>query len=130
MTHAPPQTLDRLTAAGLAAGRLAIGVGLWVAPRRVAGALGFEDLGPAALALARIAASRDLVLGAWQAGALGDRDELRRATIAVAAADAGDALTFALAARAGGDVRTAGARGLAAALPAALAGGWLAQRLR
>ncbi len=123
--------LDRFVAIGLAAGRLAIGAGLWVAPRQTAKALGFDAAaleGPG-LALARIAASRDLVLGAWQLGSLADRRALRRATLGVAAADAGDAATFALA-LADRRTRVAGFRGLPAATAATAAGAWLAGRLR
>lgn len=121
--------LERTIGAGLAAGRLAIGAGLWLAPQAAARALGFERLDSTALALARIAASRDLVLGAWQLSALDDPGRLRQATIGVAAADAGDALTFALALRGDAASRAAGARGLPAATAATAAGIWLATRL-
>jgi len=120
----------RLTALGLAAGRLVIGAGLWLAPRRSLAALGFAEIDSTAVALARIAATRDLVLGAWQLRSLGDPRELRRASAAVAVADAGDALTFGIALRAGAANRTAGLRGLAGAVPAAIAGAWLESRLR
>lgn len=126
--EAPVEPLERLLAIGLAAGRIAIGVGLWSAPRLSGRALGFGSLDGPALALARIAASRDLVLGAWQLSALGDRDGLRRATLGVAGADAGDALTFALA-LSSAETRTAGQRGLPAAGAATAAGLWLARRL-
>jgi hypothetical protein len=124
-----PDRLARVVAIGLAAGRLAIGAGLWLAPGRTAAGLGFGTLDRRALALARIAATRDLVLGAWQLGALGDVAELRRATLAVAVADAGDALTFGLLLGDEGR-RAAAARGLAGALPATLGGAWLARRLQ
>ncbi len=120
----------RVAAIGLAAGRLAIGAGLWLAPRASARGLGFGSLEPKELALARVAASRDLVLGAWQLSALDDAVELRRASAAVALADAGDALTFALAlGSSDADVRRAGLRGVAGAGFAALAGAWLSRRL-
>lgn len=123
--------VERFVAVGLGAGRLAIGAGLWLAPELAAKALGFGSLDSKAVALARIAASRDLVLGAWHLSALGDRTELHRATTAVAVADAGDALTFALALRSDDPgTRTAGIRGLTSAAPAALVGAWLASRLR
>jgi hypothetical protein len=125
----PDDRLARLIAVALAGGRLAIGAGIWLAPRFVARSLGFGEPGAAALALGRIAATRDLVLGTWQARALDDRDEMRRATRATVLADAGDALTFALALR-DDEGRTAGIRGLAGALPATLAGLWLIRRLR
>jgi hypothetical protein len=69
------------------------------------------------------------VLGAWQARALGDRARLRRATLAVAACDAGDALAFAIAARRGSRT-TLAAKGLAGSVPATLAGVWLIARLQ
>lgn len=114
----------------LAAGRLVIGAGLMLAPERVLGALGFEDASEATVAVARLAGVRDIVLGAAQAVAAGDRDRLRRATLACAAADAGDAAVFGTALANGGRTRTAGARGLAAAGPATLVGLWSAWRLR
>ena len=118
MTARPAQPTDfeRLAGLGLAVGRLAIGAGLWLAPGPSSRALGFERLDGPALALARIAATRDLVLGAWQLSALGDRGRLARATLGVAL---GDERT-----------RVAGLRGLPAAAAAAGAGLWLARRLR
>jgi len=122
--------VERALAVALAAGRVAIGAGIWLAPRRALPALGFEHVADDddALTLARIAATRDLVLGAWQASALDDRTRLRRATLAVAGCDAGDALAFAVVARRGSRPGLA-AKGLAGALPATLAGAWLAARL-
>lgn len=124
-------TLDTGLGAFLAAGRVAIGAAIWLAPRQALPVLGFgraADDGEA-LTLARIAATRDVVLGAWQASSLGDRARLRRATLAVAACDAGDALAFAIAAQRGGRPALA-AKGLAGAVPATIAGAWLAARLR
>jgi hypothetical protein len=115
-----------LTAIGLGAGRLAIGAALWLAPRACTRALGFTALDRRGLALARIAATRDVVLGIWQLRSLSDPAELRRASTAVAVADAGDAVTFAL--LLGDGERSAGVRGLAAALPAAVAGAWISRR--
>jgi hypothetical protein len=117
----------RLVAIGLAAGRLAIGAALWLAPNASGRALGFGRLDRRALALARLAATRDLVLGGWQLRSLGERAELRRASTAVAAADAADAVAFALLLRSDAE-RAAGLRGLAGALPASLAGAWLVWR--
>jgi hypothetical protein len=121
--------LDRLVAIGLAIGRLGIGAGLWLAPGLSARALGFGEPDGPTLAVGRIAATRDLVLGALQLAALDDRKRLSRISAAVAVCDAGDTLTFALALR-DPETRTAGARGIGAAAAATAAGAWLAGRLR
>jgi hypothetical protein len=68
-----------------------------------------------------------LVLGIITLAALEDRDRLRTATLANAVADSGDTLAFGLAL--GTSERTAGVRGIAAALPAAVVGAWAAWRL-
>jgi hypothetical protein len=124
----PPSDIERTAALGLAAGRMAIGAGLWLAPGLTLRALGFSRPDDRAVAVARIAGTRDMVLGAWQATTLGSRDRLARATTAVAACDAGDSLTFAL--LLGTDERRAGLRGVAAAVPATIVGFALASRLR
>ena len=108
-------------------GRVAIGLGLLAAPKRAARALGFEKVNPATVAVSRIAGVRDFVLGISTLAALEDRDRLRAATLANAAADAGD--TFAFAAALGTSERQAAVLGLGAALPAAVAGLWAAWRL-
>jgi hypothetical protein len=121
----------RTLAIGLAAGRLAIGAGLWLAPGVSAKLLGFGEIDSRALTLARIAATRDLVIGGWQLSALDEPDRLAAATAAAAAADAGDALAFALALRSDDRAtRRAGLRGLATAAPAAIAGAGLAASIR
>lgn len=114
----------------LAAGRLAIGAGIWLAPGPALKALGLDGLDAKALAVARIAATRDLALGAWMAASAGERRALRGAAAAAAACDAGDTLAFALLARTGGENAGAGMRGVAAAAPATAAGTWLLLRLR
>ena len=108
-------------------GRIAIGVGMLAAPGPSLRLLGFGELSTATTTVSRIAGIRDLVLGVVTLAALDDRERLRTATLANAAADAGDTLTFALAFASG--ERSAGARGLAAALPATVAGLWTAWRL-
>jgi hypothetical protein len=108
-------------------GRVAIGVGMLAAPRPALRALGFAEVSAATTAVSRIAGIRDLVLGVVTLAALDDRERLRAATLANAAADAGDTVAFGLAFGAG--ERGAGARGLAAALPATVAGLWTVWRL-
>jgi hypothetical protein len=122
-----PSATERALALALAGGRLAIGAGFWLAPDLMRRALGFGELDPEVLAISRVAGTRDLVLGAWQAGASGDRARLRRASAAIAVCDGGDTVAFA-SLLAGGRTR-AGLRGVSAALPATLAGAWLAARL-
>ena len=134
----PPEPFDAAAAADVRAlslvsglGRMAIGVGLALAPERALGALGFEDPSPAILVVSRLAGGRDLVLGALTLAALDDPVQLRRASLASAAIDAGDAATFAAAlASRDGAVKDAGIRGLGAALVAAVAGLWVVRRLR
>jgi hypothetical protein len=109
------------------AGRIAIGVGMLAAPEPSLRALGFSDVGPATAAVGRIAGIRDLVLGAATLAAFDDPARLRAASLANAVADAGDAAAFAIALRT--NERTAGIRGIAAALPAAAAGAWVTWRL-
>jgi hypothetical protein len=108
-------------------GRVAIGVAMLAAPEPALRLLGFVEVSPATAAVGRIAGIRDLVLGAVTLAGLEDRARLRAATLANATADAGDTVAFALAL--GDGERTAGARGLAAALPATVAGLWTAWRL-
>jgi hypothetical protein len=108
-------------------GRIAIGIGMLAAPELSLRALGVAGVGPATVMVSRVAGIRDLVLGVATLAALEDRDRLRAATLASAAADAGD--TFAFGVALGTEERSAGARGLVAALPAAIAGAWTAWRL-
>jgi hypothetical protein len=124
------ETLTRTIAAGLALGRAAIGAGVWLAPEWALGALGFDPRrsrsGPA-VTMARLAATRDLVLAAEALRALGDPTRLRQTSLAGAAADAGDGVAFALA-LARRDGTRAATRGLAAAIPATALGLWVALR--
>ena len=83
-----------------------------------------------ALALARLAATRDLLLGAWLATELKDGGKPLAPAVALTACDAGDALTFALLAGRGGDDVKPGLQGLAAAGPATALGAWLVSRLK
>jgi hypothetical protein len=119
----------RLISIGSATGRLAIGLGLMFAPRRALAALGFDDAGEAAIVIAQVAGVRDAVLAASTLLSLDDHDRLRAASLANAAADAGDALSFLLSLRRGGP-RSASIRGMGAAVPASISSLWVAWRLR
>ena len=108
-------------------GRVVIGLGLLAAPEMSARMLGFEEVNPATVTVSRVAGVRDFVLGIATLAALDDRDRLRAATLANAAADAGDTLAFGVAL--GTSERRAAVLGLTAALPAAFAGIWTSWRL-
>jgi hypothetical protein len=128
----PRAELDRVTRTGLVAlalGRLAIGGGVWAVPQGALRALGFRHPGSEHEILARIAGTRDLALGGLQLAVLSSRDRSRLIAAAAAAVDAGDAAAFALA-RARGAERATAAIGIATAASAAVAGAWLAARLR
>ena len=114
----------------LAAGRIAIGAGIWTAPSLAARGLGLKPWGDEGLAVARLAATRDLILGAWLAAELRPGGRPGAPVAALTTCDAGDALTFALLTARGGESRGPGIRGLAAAVPATAAGAWLASRLK
>ena len=110
-------------------GRLAIGVGIFIAPRRAFSVLGFRDIDEVGVTLARLAGVRDIVLAGATLLALEDADRLRVANLANAVADGGDAISFAL--LLGRSRESAAARrGVAAAVPATVAGLWVASRLR
>lgn len=111
------------------AGRIAIGIALALAPRQALTALGFSDHSAATVAIARIAGGRDIAMGAVTLMAGDDADRLGQASLANAAVDAGDALAFSAALASGEDVGGAAARGISAALPAAIAGVWVASRV-
>jgi len=121
---------ERLVGAFLAAGRVAIGAGIWAAPGLTAKALGMKAFDGEALALARLAATRDLILGAWLGAELRDGGSPLAPATALTACDAGDALAFGLLAARGGDSLAAGMKGLAAAGPATALGAWFVTRLR
>jgi hypothetical protein len=121
---------ERLVGGFLAAGRIAIGIGIWAAPSLAAKGLGMKQWDGEALAVARLAGTRDMLLGAWLASELRDGGKPLGPAVALTACDAGDALAFALLAARGGDSSAAGMRGLATAGPATAVGAWLVSRLR
>jgi hypothetical protein len=126
------ESRTRAIAAGLAIGRAAIGAAVWLAPERALETLGFDvrrrrSSGPA-VAMARLAATRDLLLAAEGLRALSDPVRLRRIALAGAAADAGDSVAFALALACRDGIDRAAIRGLLAAILAAAVGVWLATR--
>ena len=130
MDEAPPnESLARALVLGVACGRIAIGVGAFLAARRALGAAGFAEPSAASIALARLAGARDTALGLQALSVRDDRAALKQATAIGAAVDAGDAIAFgaALVTRAG--IGRAAAIGAPIALAAAGAGLWGLRRL-
>lgn len=124
-----PDRLSQAISAQIAIGRLAIGVGASTIPDTGLSALGFDPPDGNSRALARIAGGRDLALGALTLLAIKDRERLRQTNAACAAVDAGDAIAFAIALARREGIDRAAATGVALAVPAALVGVWLTQRL-
>lgn len=105
----------------LAGGRLAIGVGAWIAPGTTARALGLDPEANAQLAyLARLAGARDLALAYGTLASTGDAR--RRWLLAALAADAADAAAGILAGAAGHLSRSAAIRVSVAGAGAAVLG--------
>ena len=84
-------------AALLAYARIGIGASVWLAPRGSMRALGFDPENPQVMALARLAGTRDLTLGAGAAATLGDPQAAATMLRANAAVDALDSVAFAIA---------------------------------
>ena len=112
----------------IAAGRVAIGVGALLATRPALKVLGFAEADAAGLALGRIAGGRDIALGLLALAARDDVEVLRTAALAAAAVDAGDAISFGVAAR-DPVARRAGFGGAVSGGAAAIAGVWAWRRL-
>lgn len=120
--------LGRRTALAIAAGRVAVGAGALLATGPALRALGFAEADPGSRALARLAGSRDVAIGALTIAARDRRRALAFATALSAAVDAADATVFGVAGREPA-TRRAGAIGAASGAAAALAGAWAARRL-
>jgi len=100
-----PDPLARNGALAIAAGRLAIGIAVSIAPRQALAGLGFSEPQPATIALARMAGVRDIAMALHAFSARGDAGTLRESSLIGAGVDAGDAM--ALGALAGSERRTA-----------------------
>jgi hypothetical protein len=121
--------LARQAVLAIAAGRVAIGVGALFATGPALRALGFAETDAAGRALARLAGGRDIAIGALTFAARDDARTLRLAALLAAAVDAGDSVSFGIAAR-DPRARRAGLGGVASGGAAALAGAWAWRRLR
>jgi hypothetical protein len=120
--------LARQLVLGIAAGRIAIGVGALLVTRPALKALGFIQIDAAGLALGRIAGGRDVALGLLTVAARDNPTALRTTALAAAAVDATDAIAFGFAAR-DPDARRAGIGGLVSGGAAAIVGAWAGRRL-
>lgn len=123
-----PGTLARQAVLGIAAGRLAIGVGALLATGPALKVLGFPAADTGGRALARLAGSRDIALAAFTFAARDDAAMLRNAALMAGAVDFADAVSFALAGRDPGAGRAA-AQGVASGGAATVVGLWAWRRL-
>jgi hypothetical protein len=115
----------------LGAARLAVGVGFLAAPVASTRVLGLDTATAKRIRfLARMAAVRDLVLGAGTLAAGRDPRALRRWVAAGAVADLGDAIVIGTATRSGVTGGIPAGAIVAGAAGAALVGGWAAAGLR
>ena len=119
--------LARQAILAIAGCRIAIGIGISVAPRPTLKALGFADPSAQSLALARTAGSRDVFIGALTL-AVRNEPRLRTVGLAAAAVDVADTVTFSLASGQPG-LRGAGIGGALAGAAAAGTGAWAWRRL-
>jgi hypothetical protein len=120
--------LARQAVLGMAAGRVAIGGGAFLATGPALRALGLGEPNASGRALGKLAGLRDLALGLLTFAARDDRQALRTVALVAAVLDAADAGAFSFAA-VEPETRRGGALGIAAAAPAALAGFWAWRRL-
>jgi hypothetical protein len=122
-----PDRLARQAVLGIAAGRLAIGVGALLATGPALKALGFPSADTGGRALARIAGSRDIAIAAATFAARDDAVGLRNAALIATAVDFADAVTFGLAGREGAG--RAAVQGVASGGAATAVGLWAWRRL-
>jgi hypothetical protein len=123
-----PDPLARTAVLGTAGGRIAIGVGALLATRPALKVLGFEASDTSALALARLAGSRDIALGLLTIAARDDRARLREVTAIATGIDLGDTLCFGIAGRDPAAGRAA-VQGILTAGAATAIGAWAVRRL-
>ncbi len=122
-----PDPLARTAVLGVAAGRIAIGVGAALATRPALKVLGFDASDTSARTLARIAGGRDIALGLLTFAVRDDRVALREATAVAAAVDLGDAIAFGIAGRDPAAGRAA-VQGILTGGAAAIIGAWALRR--
>jgi hypothetical protein len=123
-----PDPLARTAVLGIAAGRIAIGVGALFGTRPALKVLGFEASDTSARALARIAGGRDIAIGLLTVAARDDREALRDVAAAAAACDLGDAICFGIAGRDPAAGRAA-VQGVLSGGAGAAVGAWAVRRL-
>jgi hypothetical protein len=113
----------------IAFARMGIGASVWAAPRASMDALGFDPDNPQVMALARLAGTRDLALGAAAAACAGDPQAAATMARLNAGVDALDAAAFGVALVRRRGIDRAALLGAATAAAAAAIGLGLASRL-
>ena len=123
-----PDPLARNAVLGIAAGRMAIGLGAVLATRPALKVLGFEPSNTSVRAMTRIAGGRDLAIGLLTFAARDDGARLCEVAAAAAAVDLGDAICFGIAGRDPAAGRAA-VQGILSGGAAAAVGAWAVRRL-
>ena len=118
----------RQLALAIGAGRVAMGLSILLATRRVLPKMGFAATDPSGQALAKLGGGRDVALGAMTLAARDDRAALRTAILVSGACDAADAVALGLSAGRP-ESRAAGIGGVIAGSGAAAACVWAWRRL-
>lgn len=129
MSTPAPAGLPRNGAIAIAAGRLALGIGITAFTRRALDGLGLPSDDEGAVVLARLAGGRDIALGIHGLAARNDRQRLAESSAVATAVDLGDGIAFALALRSGGVGRRALVN-VPLIAGAVGAGAWVTARLR
>jgi hypothetical protein len=119
----------RTLAALLGWARIGVGASVWTAPRGSMLVLGFDPGNPQVMALARLAGTRDIALGAAAAASAGDPLAATTITRVNAIVDGFDALAFGIALLRRDQIQRAAVMGTLSAAAGAVVGVALASRL-
>lgn len=118
----------RQVALGIGAGRVAMGLGIFLATQPALRRMGFGATNTSGEAVAKLGGGRDVVLGALTLAARDDREALRTTLLLSGACDVADAVAMGVSARRP-ETRAAGIGGVIAGGAAAAACLWARRRL-
>jgi hypothetical protein len=118
----------RQVALGIGAGRVAMGLGIFLATQPALRRMGFGATNASGEAVAKLGGGRDVVLGALTLAARDDREALRTTLLVSGACDVADAVAMGVSARRP-ETRAAGVGGVIAGAAGAAACLWARRRL-